>query len=1627
MPVVLPGRSADDLPDWLTPAGRTRFRVESFTQEGIDSILRHIFEQPYNPPRPLGSRPPLPTREEEARRGQPREQLPGQQAIATEFSRGLSTFEGRHGALRKIAVWLANAGDRESCFVTSGPGSGKTALLGLIAHLASGHRHWVKVWLPEDCLPPAVSIDIALYVRNMVPRTILVRLAEAAGMSTSEIASIRSAQSLADGVASLVGYLRARHKQMTVLLDALDEESMQEDGEAGSSQDLDDLGQILLKPLTTDPESPVRFLLGGRGQVMPLAGFGPAAQDERVIDLDGEYQDPVALHGWVETVLRGRDPLSADVPDYSSPWRDADDAVVRAAVDAIVDIAGSSFYIGEAIARAQARIRELPDPRSERWKGDLPKDAGPAMQAELQARLRASEAQRAIDLLLPLAYGRGNGIPWAEVWLPLANALRPSGATTYGNADLDWIRKHASSYVVASPSAEPDRPLFHLYHQSLSTYLRAADRPPRGKRDLAADEQAITRTLLDQVRQRPGATRNWARASSYLRDHLLEHAVAGGFLDDIDELVLDPGFLAHGRDAELRAVLGSLTEPRHRAVADAYSSALAALTARPEVATAGSGGGRSPDDVHALLAQLSLAARCRGADALASRIGLGTGPGQAPWQATWATWRQQQPHVRLTGYTDAVQTVATATLADDRAVVVTAGGDGGIRIWDVLRGVLIRAISHAHSGGILGLAAGSLEDGTPIVVSAGEDYAVRVWNLAANDDTAMTTFTAHKAPVRGVAVAHLRRGTTVVTGDAHGTVRLWDPQSGQEVRKAYDRYRTQVTAITVIRLGDATHVVTARISGDVHVWSLVPPIPRVLTHHWGTRAVRALATATFGERPMIVSAGDDGAIYVWDPAIQDARRDALAVHTYGIWALAVAEVNGRPVIVSAGADKTARVWDAANGTPIGAPFTGHDAKIRSLAVTDAGNRAIVISGGDDGIPRIWDLTAAGAANEAFTGHQQKIRSLLFTQIDGRNRLISGSTDATIRRWDPDTGAMMGRPLRRHHQYVSALAVTDIGGHSCILSGGADTTVRVWNAATGAEEREPFRIAKRPASVTALLVIPNDAATRVISAYLNGIVVVWDPATGEETARYQGHQGTVRALQEIELDPAAPYPLIVSAGADGVLHIWDPASGDQVRTLASGHETVTALAVMPSHPSWVVSGGDDGVIRVCDLATDTGSQEWCRQASAVRAIALVPGQDSVVIASAHADGTVQFAEGTTRFPAGTQFSGYSPKVTAHPRIHAGGALTLTVGTAEGRAVVFSSGGDAIIRVWDLERKAPLRTVHRGWVRSLAVTAPTERDPEADYTEKEDAAADTVMVISGSDDDTIQIRDLDWDRTQEERILAAHHQGVRALAVAAADRPIIVSGGVDHRLKVWDLASGRLLGRLGVHGDWVRALAVATLPGIGPVAVSASGDGHVAVWDLTKMVAIGAPRKLHSEGIRAVGIADGLDAGDSQPVIVSGSTDKTIAVSLLQTGARIGAPFTGHSSAVRALAATSLARTPVVISGDDAGTVLAWNLQTRESVGEVPHGSGEVNAITAQPRGYPEYEGIDCTWVAVAAGETVTLSSWTAERSWEERATIRFDCEVLKVAMPQEFWQEEPPGRLVVGATQGVVALRIADPT
>jgi TIR domain/N-6 DNA Methylase len=59
LPVVLPGVSAADIPQWMGPTTTTHYTVSDYTVRGADKLLRLLTDQPYETQPPLGSVPVL--------------------------------------------------------------------------------------------------------------------------------------------------------------------------------------------------------------------------------------------------------------------------------------------------------------------------------------------------------------------------------------------------------------------------------------------------------------------------------------------------------------------------------------------------------------------------------------------------------------------------------------------------------------------------------------------------------------------------------------------------------------------------------------------------------------------------------------------------------------------------------------------------------------------------------------------------------------------------------------------------------------------------------------------------------------------------------------------------------------------------------------------------------------------------------------------------------------------------------------------------------------------------------------------------------------------------------------------------------------------------------------------------------------------------------------------------------------------------------------------------------------------------------------------------------------------------------------------------------------------------------
>src|SRR5262249_39910849 len=168
--------------------------------------------------------------------------------------------------------------------------------------------------------------------------------------------------------------------------------------------------------------------------------------------------------------------------------------------------------------------------------------AGPAFRWALAEQLGTEEA-RARELLTPLAFAEGIGLPWGPLWPAVAASIT---GRAVGSADIDWLLSTSGVHVVEALD-ERHRSVYRLYHESFAHQLRA-DAPPDPQR-------RVVDALLGLVPPHPDrAGRDWRAADPYILRHLATHAAACGRLD---ELVLDPEFLLSAERAPLLRALDS--------------------------------------------------------------------------------------------------------------------------------------------------------------------------------------------------------------------------------------------------------------------------------------------------------------------------------------------------------------------------------------------------------------------------------------------------------------------------------------------------------------------------------------------------------------------------------------------------------------------------------------------------------------------------------------------------------------------------------------------------------------------------------------------------------------------------------------------------------------------------------------------------------------------------------------------------------------------------------------------------------------------------------------------------------------------------------------------------------------
>jgi WD40 repeat protein len=1116
-------------------------------------------------------------------------------------------FTGRVKILSVLARWLRRepTPDKPLVFLTGSAGTGKSAILG---RLVARSDPIMRAAIPEETVPqttdvPPRTIDVAIHARRKTMEDVIAALADVAGPSR-EIISPQTIDELIDA-------LRSCSRPLTIVVDAIDEAGSADSDEGEARR----IASLLCALVNRVPE--IRIVAGARPEI--LGSFGSHATVYNLDELQWVSYSDIAHYA--EQLLAS--PHGLGSTGCYSP------IVANIVGGAIGRRSHPNYLVARLTARALAVRAEPVDTTEIGWEEMLPAALGDAQlladpvaeafQWALQNQL-GSASRRAQQLLRPLAFAEGAGLPWHDIWAGLASALSDQRAT---EEDIAWVLSACAQYIVEGLD-EHGRSVYRLYHQSLADYLR--DGAPE---DTAA---RITRALIASTPIIQSETRpDWQSADPYVIAHLATHAQNTSLLDS---LINDAEFLVN---ADPKTLIPSLVKTRGKQAKSTAAVYRASAYAQPFL---------DPDDRRQLL---TVDAMRHGVTSLAKKLLKEQNLSRSDWQLQWATGANATSSLILNVVTsfDRVHSVSVGRVGQ-RTVVFSGDRSGQVLITDLSSSEIVGESIQAHDGGVEDLVCTRI-GGETVAVSAGADGKVCV--ISANSNSVIAKkIVAQGMPLRAVCCGKLGRKPVAMVGGDDGALRILglpdlkqigEPLTGHPESSVFPfgAFGGGICAIATFKLGDRQIAVTAGGALMVNVWDvsageLIGSLePHSGSGHYG-HTIWSVDITEINEIPVAVTGDDEGWIRVWDLRFRREIRELAIRHAAStgpraaVRALKCFRLNGRPSIISC-SGQVLQTWDLASGVPISGPMEGDVNVIQAADFTRSRNTPIAVTGGNGGVIRAWRLDAKERSRR-LPGHASVVHCARFMKKDYEDVLVSASFDGQIQirnsssgqlvsafsasgeinaishlnvrgtdvlfiasdngaleSWDMDQVSRIAGPVQIWSSVgldtelcsADAIACASLNGRRIVVTGGSDNTVRIWNQRTLQQIGNP--LTGHRDWVTAIACTMVDGRLTAVTGGRNGAIRLWD--LSDRSSR--GVVGNTKSwIGSISCATVRGASLAAMAADDGAAELWD--LGKKVRLArwaATGVGRLSHAEFVPgSGGRFLATAGGDAYLRWWDL-------------------------------------------------------------------------------------------------------------------------------------------------------------------------------------------------------------------------------------------------------------------------------------------------------------------------------------------------------------------------------------------------------------------------------------------------------------
>jgi WD40 repeat protein len=610
----------------------------------------------------------------------------------------------------------------------------------------------------------------------------------------------------------------------------------------------------------------------------------------------------------------------------------------------------------------------------------------------------------------------------------------------------------------------------------------------------------------------------------------------------------------------------------------------------------------------------------------------------------------------------------------------------------------------------------------------------------------------HFASIKSIAIDS--EGVLMATGSKDKTAKLWDINSGRELR-SFVGHTHAISSVHFSR--DGNYLVTSSMDGTACVWEVATGQQVFST----PPSEKSLTDAVFSpDGTLLLTSGYADVVSIYSFPSGNLIKTIEASPDLGLGLGVHIQFSKDGKLCALGEDnRTTRVYETSNWSLVTTikPEEGWCGGCGTYnQFTKEGNALVKLSANSS--TGEYDLRT-GRLLTSYGSEMKDIRSI---DISTNDRFILTATEkgaVIFQRGRKDSLLYIPAP-ENHKITAAALGV----GNESVYIASDDNVVTEYNRLTG-QRIKTFKGLLNENDAQELGYNPNSYWHSHISKYLrlknkvillpNGKEIIrtktgkeiklWDIATGTPQIRFSEHSKPV-----ISLDITKDGKTIVSGDSKGGVKIWSPDKGQPSFDLKGHLEPILDIHFSPDE-STVATSGWDATLNIFDSKKGTLVNRIDLNNNSAYTFSFTP--DGLYLVLARLDKTLELFEPDSRTRVKT-FIGHTDvvsSITFHP---------------SQPNIMMSSSWDGTTRIWDIQTGLMIKKLNGNQTPvHAAVFTP-----------------DGSRVITAGDDRIIRV--WDWQNGKVLKQLEGHKAEISNLTLSN-DGKMLLSASLDGSVKFWNL--------------------------------------------------------------------------------------------------------------------------------------------------------------------------------------------------------------------------------------------------